>query len=488
MSKIKIDLRGKHDISPYLYMQFMEPLGCADTSVDAAWDFIENDWYPQVIDAVKKLSPTMVRFGGCFASYYHWKEAVGPQDKRIPMLNHCWGGKYLNQVGTHEFLDFCKRVEAEPLIVVNMESEGMKAWQYPKNDTIRLGTDEEAAEWVDYCNNPDNAFRKANGQNEPFGVKYWQIGNETSYRLIGNDCFTSDENAEVCARFAAKMKKADPSIKIIGWGDFGKDGDDTWCRKLSEVDDVDLIAFHHHISAKAGSPIYSLNYRKDMAAAWETLMNAPKECDEHIKRLRADIGSKRLAMTEGHYAIPGRNRNELLSTWAVGVSYAVWHNILMRHSDVLDIATMADFLGNVWQCNAIIVPAPMRKNSRCYLQPVAEVMRLFGKHQGKKAVDITYEGNADAVASKTDNTVYIHLANKSMTEAETITFDLGENEIESGRMFCISSDPETEITPTNIDCFTETVTEFEGNTVTLPKAAVAAVEIKINNNFKENKL
>jgi len=479
MTKIQLDLNEKHNISPYLYMQFMEPLGCADTSVDAAWDFIENDWYPQVIDTVKALAPTMVRFGGCFASYYHWKEAVGPQEKRIPMLNHCWGGKYFNQVGTHEFLDFCARVNAEPLIVVNMESEGMKAWQYPKNDTVRLGTDEEAAEWVDYCNNPDNAFRKANGQNEPFRVTYWQIGNETSYRLMGNDCFTSDENTEACARFAAKMKKVDPNIKIIGWGDFGKDGDDTWCKKLSTVDDVDLIAFHHHISAKSGSPIYSLNYRKDMASAWETLMNAPKECDEHIKRLRADIGTKRLAMTEGHYAIPGRNRNELLSTWAAGVSYAVWHNILMRHSDVLDIATMADFLGNVWQCNAVIVPAPMRAHSRCYLQPVGEVMRLFGKHQGKKAIDITFDGNVDAVASKTDNTVYLHLVNKSMTNAESITLDLFGNEIESAKMFCISAEPDTEITPTNIGCFAETVTEISENTFTLPKAAVAAVEIKI---------
>ena len=129
MSQIKININEKHEISPYLYMQFMEPLGCADASVDAAWDFGENDWYPQVIEKVKELAPTMVRFGGCFASYYHWKEAIGPQDKRIPMRNHLWGGKYFNQVGTHEFLDFCKRVGAEPLLVTNMESEGMKAWQ-----------------------------------------------------------------------------------------------------------------------------------------------------------------------------------------------------------------------------------------------------------------------------------------------------------------------------------------------------------------------
>ena len=480
MSSLKIDIKEKHEISPYLYMQFMEPLGCADTSVDAAWDFGEEDWYPQVIDTVKHLAPTMVRFGGCFASYYHWKEGVGPQSERIPMRNHLWGGKYFNQVGTHEFLDFCKRVGSEPLLVVNMESEGMKGWQYPKNDTVRKGTDEEAAEWVDYCNNPDNALRIAHGHNEPYGVKYWQIGNETSYRLLGNDCFTSDENREACARFASKMKKADPSIKIIGWGDYGKDKDNTWPRKISTVDEVDLIAFHHHIyTGDKSSPLYGLNYRKDFAATWDALMKAPLAYDEHVKRLRGDIGSKRLAMTEGHYAVPGRNRNELLSTWAMGVSYAVWHNIIMRHSDVLDIATLADFLGNVWQCNAVIVPAPMYPHSKCYLQPVGEVMRLFGAHQGKKALDISYEGSIDAVASKTGNTVYVHVANTSMTDAETLKLDLGATEIESVTMYYIATDPETEIAPTNLDCFKEETVTFENGTVTIPKACVAAIEIKI---------
>ena len=65
MVTLKIGTKDKHEISPYLYMQFMEPLGVADASVDAAWDFVEGRWYPQVIDAVRKLAPTMVRFGGC---------------------------------------------------------------------------------------------------------------------------------------------------------------------------------------------------------------------------------------------------------------------------------------------------------------------------------------------------------------------------------------------------------------------------------------
>ena len=39
MQTIKIDSDKKHSISKDLYMQFMEPLGIADGSVEAAWDF-----------------------------------------------------------------------------------------------------------------------------------------------------------------------------------------------------------------------------------------------------------------------------------------------------------------------------------------------------------------------------------------------------------------------------------------------------------------
>ena len=70
MKKINVSTQKKHSISPYLYMQFMEPLSNADTSVDAAWDYLHDCWQPCVVDAIKELAPPMIRFGGCFASYY----------------------------------------------------------------------------------------------------------------------------------------------------------------------------------------------------------------------------------------------------------------------------------------------------------------------------------------------------------------------------------------------------------------------------------
>ena len=483
MITIKIDPKEKHVISPYLYMQFMEPLGVCDSSVDAAWDFVEGDWYPSVIDKVRQLAPTMVRFGGCFASYYHWKEAVGKMEERVPMINYCWGGLYANQVGTHEIIDFCRKVDAEPLLVVNMESDGRMHWAHPKNGTNRLGTAEEAAEWVDYCNNPNNSLRHKHNVPEPYGVKYWQIGNETSYCTTG---YNTAQCVDATRRFADAMRRVDPSITLLGWGDNYRD-DKSWCAAMSRVDEVDMIAFHHHFgSGLPQSPLKGTSYRDNYEYTWLHLMNAYRSMEDHIAEMRADCGSKRLAMTEGHYAIPGRNRNEVLSSWGAGVSYARCHNVIMRNSDILDIATMADFFGTAWQVNALIIPnnnpqspAPGTSAKPPYLQPVGSVMSLFGHHQGKHALDLTHNGPIDAVASKTGNTIYLHIANTDMNASQTLSLDFGGHEVRAARMYVISAKPDVEITYENPNCFDPKDMAVDARAILLPAAAVAAIEVEL---------
>ena len=479
MAKIKIDLTERHDVSPYLYMQFMEPLGVCDSSVDAAWDFTEQDWYPDVVAKTKELAPRMIRWGGCFASYYHWREAIGHFSERTPMVNYCWNGIYNNQVGTHEFLDFCRRVGADPMLVVNMESDGRMKWAHPKNGTDRFGTAEEAAEWVDYCNNPNNAERIKNGAEAPFGVKYWQIGNETSYDASG---YGAEKTAEVTKRFADKMKVVDGSVKLLGWGDYDhKKADTSWCRRMSEIDGVDIIAFHHHFPPESpDAPFKAVDYRRNYALAWEHMQRAHLSLEAHLDEMRADCGGKKLAMTEGHFVFPGRNRNEILSSWGAGAAYARNLNVIMRNSDILEVATMADFCGNVWQVNALMIPTPMRPG-KTYLQPVGEVMKLYGTHVGKKYLDISYSGDVDATATKTDNTVYLHITNTSMSASQTVSLDLGEwnGAVKTAKMYCISADPETEITPDNVNVFSPITSDVDANNIVLPPAAVAAIEITV---------
>lgn len=483
---LKINLEEKHSISPYLYMQFMEPLGVCDTSVDAAWNFKQDKWHDKVIDKTKELAPTMLRYGGCFASYYHWKEAVGPQSQRVPMYNYVWGGYYQNQVGTHEFIDFCRQVGAEPLLQVNMQGEGLSFYNKPwKDGSIRAGTVEEAAEWVDYCNNPDNALRISHGVKDPYNVKFWQIGNETSYSIEGEIGFTGEQCADVTRKFARKMKETDPSIKTIGWGDIIMNWqnpdhkDDTWCEKMSKVDEVDMIAFHHHAnSGLPDSPLSGNDFRKDWENTWKHFMHSHKSLEATIARMRAGRGDKRLAMTEGHFTFPGKNRGSALMTWAAGVAYARWHNVIMRNSDVLDIATLADFCGNIWQSNALMIPTPIHAG-QCYLMPVAEVMALYGRHQGQKAVDVVCDGAVDVVASRTGNKIFLHLANTDMNAPQQLKLDLGGAKAAGIVMEAINAHADDEITPINLDVFKSETTTVEGDTIVLQPCAVAAVEITL---------
>ena len=87
---------------------------------------------PDMIAMARALRTSIVRFGGNFTSAYHWRDGVGPRDKRVSMLNIAWGMPEYNQFGTDEFLRFCQLIDAQPQIALNLGT----------------GTPEEAAAWV----------------------------------------------------------------------------------------------------------------------------------------------------------------------------------------------------------------------------------------------------------------------------------------------------------------------------------------------------
>lgn len=472
---IHINPELKFKLSPYLYMQFMEPLGTADSSVDAGWDYLNDCWRPELLETVRYLAPSMVRWGGCFASFQHWKEGVGPREQRVPMLNLCWDGVYSNQVGTGEVVDFCRETGAEPLFTVNMEADGRMKWAYPKGVVSRLGNSEEAAEWVDYCNNPDNAERHSHGAKEPYNVKYWQIGNETSYDPSGFNC---EKAAAVTLEFARKMRIADPSIKLIAWGDSG------WAARMCQVagDVIDYVALHHHFNFwDEGSPLFNLNYRKeDYALVWENLINAFTSLQAHIDEVREEISPyrKRIAITEGHFDIKSRNRSDLLSSWAAGVAYGRCLNVLERNGDIVDIATMADFFGNRWQVNAVMIPTPHGKR-RPYLQPVGWVMSLFRRHMGEHAVSVKAPSGLDISVSRTGKRLFLHAVNINMDKAVKSSIKVEGMNIKSGTVYEIKADPQLEITEFTPDLFSPSVREMKGSGWEFPAASVTAMELEL---------
>ncbi len=492
MNIISVDTTPKYDLSPYLYMQFAEPLGNADSSIDASWDFRAEKWQPKALEMVKRLAPPMLRWGGCFSSYYHWKEAVGPMAERVPMHNMCWDGIYLNHVGTAELAELAKEVGSELLFCVNFASDGRMHWAHPAPGEDRLGTAEEAAEWVRYCNDPDDKLRKSHGHEQPYGVYFWQIGNETSYDRRG---FTSEQNAVKAVEFIKAMRGADPNLKLIVWGDGPNDawqgrylaGETCdWTKDICEAvgDTADMVAFHNHFGGGLRyAALQGTEYRKDPDLTWEKILETTRDFEDRIIYMEKSVApyGQKLAITEGHYSLRGRHRGDLLSSWYAGIAYARCANMLERHGDVVKIATLADFMGNRWQNNAIMLPTPIWTNDVAYFLPVGTIMGLFSHHLGTHALSVTAPDGIDVAASRTDDKVFLHIVNLSRTMAKRLDISIPDFDSTPSRILEISPNPDDEVSSMCADIFApHDITPTDA--YTLPAAAVAVMEVTLIKN------
>lgn len=125
---------------------------------------------------VSEMAPTVLRYpGGLEANNFDWKQGIGPILDRDPDYD----GEGMPQTfGTDEFLLYCEEIGAQAIFVVNVSVGG----RIP-------GNVQDAADWVEYCNalndgsNPGGgidwaAVRAANGHKAPYGVRFWELGNE----------------------------------------------------------------------------------------------------------------------------------------------------------------------------------------------------------------------------------------------------------------------------------------------------------------------
>ncbi len=162
---------------------------------------------PDVVAMAKAMHTPLVRFGGNYTSAYHWRDGIGPRDKRISMLNIAWGIPEYNQFGTDEFLHFCELIGAQPQIALNLGS----------------GTPEEAAAWVRYV---DQHWTKHRGL-------LWELGNELWGRWnLGYP--TLEELPGRTLAFSRAVRSVDPEARLIATGQ-DSDGFEKWnAAELSE--------------------------------------------------------------------------------------------------------------------------------------------------------------------------------------------------------------------------------------------------------------
>ena len=196
---------------------------------------------PDLLQAVAELKPPLIRWpGGCFASAYRWKSGIGPQSNRVSYPREIWDDVDVNSFGTDEFIQLCRRVGAEPCLVVNI---GTPQWN-PDPDPEEFLQD--ILDWIEYCNGPADSkwgrVRAANGHPEPYHVKYWEIDNETWG--LG-----AENYAAAVRKIAPLMRAKDPSIKLIACGSGGMgESAHRWNRVIIEqcADLIDYLSLHHY--------------------------------------------------------------------------------------------------------------------------------------------------------------------------------------------------------------------------------------------------
>lgn len=249
-------------------------------------------WRKDAIDLIKEKVPVPVlRFpGGCYASFYDWRDGIGDQYFRPVNLTSFWTSPVINDFGTIEFVEFCREINSEAMFCIPMMFR-------PIENTL---------EWLTFCNVPGNELRKKYGHPEPLNVKYWELENEM-YRTM--DALTY---ANKCAEYSKAMKAIDPTIKTI-MGDY-------WIfnPKLKEM--LDIAGQYIDIVNNRGGNI------KQQAADMEIIREYNRAHNTHItmchSEFRAPLTRARTG-ADGLNRVERRGRNSLqnMSThWAFGMS------------------------------------------------------------------------------------------------------------------------------------------------------------------------
>lgn len=151
----------------------------------------EGDFVPAMLERVRALAPTVLRYpGGTYSDVFHWEAATNEHvfNRQVqPTL-----------MDTRRFLELCELVGAQPLITVN----------------VVTGTAQEAARWVAFTNGRKTVSRLS-GRPLP-RVRYWEIGNEPYLKEQSRDDIDlrPDEYARRAGRFIAAMRAVDPDILI----------------------------------------------------------------------------------------------------------------------------------------------------------------------------------------------------------------------------------------------------------------------------------
>ncbi|GIQ67909.1 alpha-N-arabinofuranosidase [Xylanibacillus composti] len=375
-------------ISKHIYGQFAEHLGrCIYEGLWVGEDSpipntkgIRND----VVAALKKLQIPVLRWpGGCFADEYHWKDGVGPKESRKRMVNTHWGGVVENNhFGTHEFFDLCELLGAEPYICGNLGS----------------GTVQEMSEWVEYMTfdgeSPMANWRRENGREKPWKLKYFGVGNE-NWGCGGN--MRAEYYTDEYRRYQTYVRNYGDNklYKIAG----GPNVDDYhWMEVLMReaAHLMDGVSLHNY--TVPGSFAQKKSATAFDESDWFETMEKSLYMDTLITRHTAIMDQydpeKRVGLIVDEWGTwflvePGTNpgflyqQNTLRDALVAALHFHIFH----KHCDRVHMANIAQMV-NVLQAMVLT------EGSQMLLTPTYHVFEMFKVHQDAEALAVSIESDS----------------------------------------------------------------------------------------------
>jgi alpha-L-arabinofuranosidase len=478
-------------ISRNIYGQFSEHLGhCIYGGVWVGEDSpipntrgIRND----VVAALKKIKVPVIRWpGGCFADEYHWKDGIGPRDKRPAMINTSWGGVVENNAfGTHEFLDFCEQIGASPYICGNVGS----------------GTVQELMEWMEYmtsdANSPMANLRRQNGREQPWTIPFLAVGNE-SWGCGGN--MTAEFYADNFRRYNTFVKNY-PGNKIYrvagGASDYNFNWTETMMRNVGQK--MNGLSLHYY-TLPTGVWTNKGSATEFTETDWHNTLRRALAMDELVTKHSAIMDKsdpqKKIGLIVDEWGTwydvePGTNpgflyqQNTLRDALVAGVTL----NIFNRHADRVKMANIAQ-LANVLQSMILTDKEKMT------VTPTYHVFEMYTVHQdatllpsevtsadyvlgSEKIPDVSASASKDK-----DGKIHVTLCNLNPNQAASIACTLSGAKAQklSGRILTApemnthnSFDNPEAVKPAEFTAFNTTA---DGFNTTLPAKSVVVLEVE----------
>ncbi len=480
-------------ISRHIYGHFAEHLGRCIYGGFFVGE--ENETIPHtagvrndVIDALKELQIPNLRWpGGCFADTYHWKDGIGPKENRPTIVNQWWGGVTEdNSFGTHDFLNMCELLGAEPYLSGNVGS----------------GTVQELADWMQYVNHeggsPMADLRKENGRENPWGVKYWGVGNE-AWGCGGN--MTAQYYSDVYRQFATYMSGWTNDAGVFRIASGASSNDYSWTETLMKNIPsrlIDGIALHHYSvidwnEKGSASAFTEKQYFTTLQRAWEM----EELITKHVEIMdKYDPENKiELIVDEwgGWYDVEkGTNPGFLFqqNTMRDAMLAGMTLNIFNNHAERVKMANLAQAI-NVLQ--AVI----LTDEEKMILTPTYHVMKMYTVHHDARLLEVkmesvpTYKNGesslpAVSVSASVNDDEIIHLSlvniDPNKSNQVKINFEeLGKLKINAEVLQSVKiQDHNTFDIPELIKPATFSAFKKKGNVLTLdlPKASVVVLELQ----------